>query len=746
LRLGFGESDTTHPSAGLQVNGTISSGAITAVGASGTSVVQNIRNPSTSWSQYALTRYGTEGANYRYMDFGYYRGASEATRGLVIKSQANATKFTFLDSGDFQIGTTTVIDSSTNATFATLDLGTSNTSGKPLAIQSNNSAHGTMRIYRDSTSQGETGIGFFGKSNASTNVAWIMAEGGWGAGTDFVIGNENGGAGGNIRLQISRSGNVNVKTGALQINGTTVIDSSRNIDAAGVTGTEGTFGTASGNNVGVRLLSGTGTSDYARIRYYEGNLSTNRNTIHFFGRSWQGGGVGTTSTGAINIDGDYGVTFGAWNAVDAYIDTSGIHSGASKGYYVGTTQVIDASRNLTNIASLDMTASATANIHLNRSGFITFYGNSNTNHGIGSRSSLGSAVDDIRINSYGAVYVNLDSNSNNSSGADFVIGRHGSGTGTITTLVTVSGEDGDITTAGTISIGTALPFVNTNSDLVLNDKKLYLRGTGDTNHYLWNNASDWEELVAYTGTGFKITSSTGYNMCTFGGTGAVSMAGTLDVAGKAEFQGTAAIEGGTSASGYGLFKGYSSNYNHFIGSRCIATGSRSSPTLTGGHQMTFVEFVQNAADGFRFKSSNTSTYEEIAYINRTGISTIGNVTAYASDKRLKTNIKPIKNALEKLSKIRGVEYDWVDNITSEYGFEPSAMHETGVIAQEIEKVIPDAVSEAPMNEIYTQRCGTDHQFLTVQKDKIVPLLIEAVKEQQKEINELKTLVKQLLEK
>ena len=96
------------------IAGTISSGAITAVGASGTSVVQNIRNPSTSWGQYALTRYGSEGANSRYMDFGYYRGASEATRGLVIKSQANATKFTFLDSGDFQIGTTTVIDASRN--------------------------------------------------------------------------------------------------------------------------------------------------------------------------------------------------------------------------------------------------------------------------------------------------------------------------------------------------------------------------------------------------------------------------------------------------------------------------------------------------------------------------------------------------------------------------------------------------------------------------------------------------------
>ena len=129
-----------------------------------------------------------------------------------------------------------------------------------------------------------------------------------------------------------------------------------------------------------------------------------------------------------------------------------------------------------------------------------------------------------------------------------------------------------------------------------------------------------------------------------------------------------------------------------------------------------------------------------------GVYATGNITAYASDARLKTNIKPIENALEKLNKIRGVEYDWVDNITSEYDFHPASMHETGVIAQEIQEVIPDAVTEAPMNGNYTAKCGTDHKFLTVQKDKIVPLLIEAVKEQQKEIDELKSLVKQLLEK
>ena len=87
--------------------GTTSPGAkLDVVGSSGTSVVQSVRNPSTSWSQYALTRYGTEGADFRYMDFGYYRGSTEATRGLVIQSQANANLVTFLDSGNVGIGLT----------------------------------------------------------------------------------------------------------------------------------------------------------------------------------------------------------------------------------------------------------------------------------------------------------------------------------------------------------------------------------------------------------------------------------------------------------------------------------------------------------------------------------------------------------------------------------------------------------------------------------------------------------------
>ena len=77
--------------------------------------------------------------------------------------------------------------------------------------------------------------------------------------------------------------------------------------------------------------------------------------------------------------------------------------------------------------------------------YITFYGDSSQKHSISSRNSAGAAADDLRINTYGALFINLDSNSNNTSGADFSIGRHGS-TGSLSDwLLDLSGETGKLT-------------------------------------------------------------------------------------------------------------------------------------------------------------------------------------------------------------------------------------------------------------------------------------------------------------
>ena len=74
----------------------------------------------------------------------------------------------------------------------------------------------------------------------------------------------------------------------------------------------------------------------------------------------------------------------------------------------------------------------------------------------------------------------------------------------------------------------AVPYGNMTSSTGLNDNKLYLRTNGDNNHYIWNAADDWEEIVAYSGTGLRIKSSTGVTLATFTTSG-----NSMDITGNA---------------------------------------------------------------------------------------------------------------------------------------------------------------------------------------------------------------------
>lgn len=105
------------------------------------------------------------------------------------------------------------------------------------------------------------------------------------------------------------------------------------------------------------------------------------------------------------------------------------------------------------------------------------------------------------------------------------------------------------------------------------------------------------------------------------------------------------------------------------------------------------------------------------------ISATGDVTAYASsDERLKENVVEIDDALEKVKQIRGVEYDWTDEYLKEYAHVPK--RDVGVIAQEVEKVLPEIVAER------------DNGIKAVRYEKLTALLIEAVKELSARVDEL----------
>ena len=106
---------------------------------------------------------------------------------------------------------------------------------------------------------------------------------------------------------------------------------------------------------------------------------------------------------------------------------------------------------------------------------------------------------------------------------------------------------------------------------------------------------------------------------------------------------------------------------------------------------------------------------------------VGDVVAfYSSDERLKNNITPIENSLEKVGQLKGYEFDWNDKQEVYEG------HDVGVIAQEVEKVVPEIVETR------------EHDgYKAVKYEKLVPLLINAINDLKAEIEELKIINKKV---
>lgn len=124
----------------------------------------------------------------------------------------------------------------------------------------------------------------------------------------------------------------------------------------------------------------------------------------------------------------------------------------------------------------------------------------------------------------------------------------------------------------------------------------------------------------------------------------------------------------------------------------------------------------------------------------------GNVTAYYSDERLKTKVGVIENALDKVLSIDTFKYI-NNNIAKENGFTDEET-QVGVSAQSVEKVLPEVVKHAPFDMLSVDGENTSKSgewYKTVQYDRLVPLLIEAIKEQQTQIEDLSSQLKSLKE-
>lgn len=112
------------------------------------------------------------------------------------------------------------------------------------------------------------------------------------------------------------------------------------------------------------------------------------------------------------------------------------------------------------------------------------------------------------------------------------------------------------------------------------------------------------------------------------------------------------------------------------------------------------------------------------------------ITAYYSDRRLKENIVPIDNALEKISKINGVTYT-PNKKAIGFGFEENKKH-IGVIADEVESVLPEVIYPAPFDTSTGRESVSGEFYKTVKYERIVPLLIEGIKDLKQQADDLRT--------
>lgn len=224
--------------------------------------------------------------------------------------------------------------------------------------------------------------------------------------------------------------------------------------------------------------------------------------------------------------------------------------------------------------------------------------------------------------------------------------------------------------------------------------------------------------------------------------------GTTSISSKLEILGTGGSTPALSLNATEAFSASPLNYLQFkhkynsagayiTGSSIIAGKSNS---VDGDTQSSFSVFTrQNGSsqtERFKIDGSTSTIFWGLQVGNiiwppglTSGeIRAAGEITAYySSDIRLKENIRLISDPITIVEQIRGVYFDWTDEHIAKRGGEDGYFvrkHDIGVIAQEVEAVLPDLVAER------------DDGTKVVKYEKLVALLIEAIKEQQKQINQI----------
>jgi hypothetical protein len=267
----------------------------------------------------------------------------------------------------------------------------------------------------------------------------------------------------------------------------------------------------------------------------------------------------------------------------------------------------------------------------------------------------------------------------------------------------------------TIADGKTLTASNTLT-LTGTDASSVAFGTGGTVAYTANKLSVFASTSSSELAGV-ISDETGTGVLVFG----TAPTFTTSIDGGATFGAFASVTAGT--IGY-TGTGASSTWNistaaltgAFTKTLNIGTGGTtgSTTTINIGSSITGQTLIRG---GLAVGSTTNTTDGEIR--------ATAAITSYYSDDRLKDRKGNIENALEKVLSLDGFHYT-ANETAAALGYD-SSKEEVGLSAQQVQAVLPEIVKPAPI----------DDKYLTIQYERMIPLLVEAIKEQQKQIEELK---------
>jgi len=195
--------------------------------------------------------------------------------------------------------------------------------------------------------------------------------------------------------------------------------------------------------------------------------------------------------------------------------------------------------------------------------------------------------------------------------------------------------------------------------------------------------------------------------------------------------------------------GISTQNNLHVGGSITGTLSGSATSLATGRTIGMTGHVTWTSSSFNgtgnvtgTSSISTTAKPQVAGLGvgtaastTTGeIRATNNITAYYSDDRLKIKTGNITNALDKTISLNGFNY--IENsLANSFGY-TSGDSFIGVSAQEVQKVLPEAVKPAPFDLDENNKSKSGENYLTVQYEKLVPLLIESIKDLNNKVEEL----------